>query len=80
MIGLIDAIITVFPALLVISIVLSVPIAFASLWALKMAHKAENRRIQNLQGRHIRRSRSRRPRYSASPIQRISDIFERRQP
>lgn len=55
MIGLIDAIITVFPALLVISIVLSVSIAFASLWALKMAYKAENRRIQNLQGRHIRR-------------------------
>lgn len=53
MIGLIDAIITVFPALLVISIVLSVPIAFASLWALKMTRKAENRRIQNLQGRHI---------------------------
>lgn len=41
MIGLIDAIITVFPALLVISIVLSVPIAFASLWALKMTHKAD---------------------------------------
>lgn len=54
MIGLIDAIITVFPALLAISIVLGVPIAFASLWGLKMAHRAENRRIQNLQGRHIR--------------------------
>ena len=53
MIGLIDAIITVFSALLVIPIVLIVSIAFTSLWALKMAHKAENRRIQNLQGRHI---------------------------
>nr|DAV07012.1 MAG TPA: hypothetical protein [Caudoviricetes sp.] len=28
---------------------------FAALRALKMAHRAENRRIQNLQGRHIRR-------------------------
>lgn len=55
MIGLIDAIITVFSALLVTPIVLIVSIAFASLRALKMAHKAENRRIQNLQGRHIRR-------------------------
>ena len=55
MIGLIDAIITVFPALLIVSIVLGVPIAFASLWCLKMAHRAEIRRIQNLQGRHIRR-------------------------
>lgn len=55
MIGLIDAIITVFPALLVVSVVLGVPIAFVSLWALKMAHRAKNRRIQNLQGRHIRR-------------------------
>ena len=55
MIGLIDALITVFPALLVVSIILGVPIAFASLWALKMAHRAEIRRIQNLQGRHIRR-------------------------
>ena len=55
MIGLIDAVITVFPALLVISIILGVPIAFASLWAFKMAHRAEIRRIQNLQGRHIRR-------------------------
>lgn len=55
MIGLIDAIITVFSALLVIPIVLIVSIAFASLRALKTAHKAENRRIQNLQGRHIRR-------------------------
>ena len=55
MIGLIDAIITVFPTLLVLSIVLGVPIVFVSLWALKMAHRAENRSIQNLQGRHIRR-------------------------
>lgn len=55
MIGLIDAIITFFPALLVISIILGVPIVFASLWGLKMAHRAENRRIQNLQGQHIRR-------------------------
>ena len=55
MIGLIDAIITVFPALLVASIVLGVPIAFASLWALKMAHRAEIRRVQNIQGQHIRR-------------------------
>jgi len=55
MIVLIDAIITVFSALLVISMVLCIPIVFTSLWALKMAHKAENRRIQNLQGRHIRR-------------------------
>ena len=55
MIGLIDALITVFPALLVVSIFLGVPIAFASLWALKMAHTAEIRRIQNLEGRHIRR-------------------------
>jgi nitric oxide reductase large subunit len=55
MIVLINAIITVFSALLVIPIVLIVSIAFASLRALKMAHKAENRRIQNLQGRHIRR-------------------------
>ena len=55
MIGLIDAIIAVFPAFLIGSIVLGIPIAFASLWALKMAHKAEFRRIQNLQGRHIRR-------------------------
>lgn len=55
MIGLIDAIITFFPALLVVSIILGVPIVFASLWGLKMAHRAENRRIQSLQGRHIRR-------------------------
>lgn len=55
MIVLIDAIIAVFSALLVIPIVLSVSIAFASLRALKTAHRAENRRIQNLQGRHIRR-------------------------
>lgn len=55
MIGLIDVIIIVFQVLLVISIVLSIPIALASLWALKMAYKAKNRRIQNLQGRHIRR-------------------------
>lgn len=55
MIVLIDAIIIVFSALLVMPIVLSVSIVFASLRALKMAHKAENRRIQNLQGRHIRR-------------------------
>lgn len=55
MIGLIDAIIAVFSAILVISIILGVPIVFASLWGLKMAHRAENRRIQNLQGRHIRR-------------------------
>lgn len=55
MIVLIDVIITVLSAFMVISVVLSVPIVFASLWALKMAHKAENRRIQNLQGRHIRR-------------------------
>ena len=55
MIGLIDAIIAVFPAFLAASIVLGVPIAFASLWALKMAHRAEIRRVQNLQDRHIRR-------------------------
>ena len=55
MIFLINAIIAVFSALLVIPIVLSVSIAFASLRALKTAHRAENRRIQNLQGRHIRR-------------------------
>lgn len=55
MIGLIDAIIAVFSALLVMPIVLSVSIVFASLRALKMAHKAENRRIKNLQGLHIRR-------------------------
>lgn len=55
MIGLIDAIITFFPAILVVSVVLGVPIAFASLWALKMAHRAKIRSIQNLQGRHIRR-------------------------
>ena len=55
MICLINAIIAVFSALLVIPIVLSVSIAFASLRALKTAHRAENRRIQNLQGRHIRR-------------------------
>lgn len=55
MIGLIDAIITFFPAILVVSVVLGVPIAFASLLALKMAHRAEILRIQNLQGRHIRR-------------------------
>lgn len=55
MIGLINALITVFPALLVVSIILGIPIAFASLWALKMAHRAEIRGIQNLQGRHIRR-------------------------
>lgn len=55
MIGLIDAIITFFPAILVVSVVLGVPISFASLWAFKMAHRAEIRRIQNLQGRHIRR-------------------------
>lgn len=55
MICLVDAIIAVFSALLVIPIVLSVSIAFAALRALKMAHRAENRRIQNLQGRHIRR-------------------------
>lgn len=55
MIGLIDAIIAVFSALLVMPIVLIVSIVFASLRALKMAHKAENRRIQNPQGRHIRR-------------------------
>lgn len=55
MIVLIDAIIAFFSALLVIPIVLSVSIAFASLRALKTAHRAENRRIQNLQGRHIRR-------------------------
>lgn len=55
MIGLIDAIIAVFSALLVMPIVLSVSIVFASLRALKMAYKAENRRIQNIQGRHIRR-------------------------
>ena len=55
MICLINAIIAVFSALLVIPIVLSVSIVFAALRALKMAHRAENRRIQNLQGRHIRR-------------------------
>lgn len=55
MIFLIDAIIAVFSALLVAPIVLSVSIVFAALRALKMAHRAENRRIQNLQGRHIRR-------------------------
>ena len=55
MICLINAIIAVFSALLVIPIVLSVSIVFASLRTLKMAHRAENRRIQNLQGRHIRR-------------------------
>lgn len=55
MIGLIDVIITIFSALLVASVVLVIPIAFVSLWVLKMAHRAENRRIQNLQGRHIRR-------------------------
>lgn len=55
MIFLIDAIIAVFSALLVTPIVLSVSIVFAALRALKMAHRAENRRIQNLQGRHIRR-------------------------
>lgn len=55
MICLINAIIAVFSALLVIPIVLSVSIAFAALRALKTAHRAENRRIQNLQGRHIRR-------------------------
>lgn len=55
MIGLIDSLITFFPAILVVSIILGVPIALASLWVLKMAHRAENRRIQNLQGRHIRR-------------------------
>ena len=55
MICFINAIIAVFSALLVIPIVLSVSIAFASLRALKTAHRAENRRIQNLQGRHIRR-------------------------
>lgn len=53
MIVLINVIITVLSAFSVISVVLSIPIVFASLWALKMAHKAENRRIQNLQGRHI---------------------------
>lgn len=55
MIFLIDAIIAVFSAFLVIPIVFSVSIVFAALRALKMAHRAENRRIQNLQGRHIRR-------------------------
>lgn len=55
MICLINAIIAVFSALLVMPIVLSVWIVFAALRALKMAHRAENRRIQNLQGRHIRR-------------------------
>lgn len=55
MIGLIDALITVFPALLVVSIILGVPIAFASLWGLKMAHRAEIRRLRDVQGRHIRR-------------------------
>ena len=55
MICLINAIIAVFSALLVIPIVLSVSIVFAALRALKMAHRAENRRIQNLQGQHIRR-------------------------
>lgn len=55
MISLICAIIMVFSAILVIPIVLIVYIVFSSLRALKMAHRAENRRIQNLQGRHIRR-------------------------
>ena len=55
MIVLIDAIIAVFSAFLVMPIVLGVSIVFASLRALKTAHRAENRRIQNLQGRHIRR-------------------------
>lgn len=55
MIVLINVIITVLSALSVISVVLSVPIVFASLWALKMAHRAENRHIRDLQGRHIRR-------------------------
>lgn len=55
MIVLIDAIIAVFSALLVTPIILIVLIVFASLRRLKMAHKAENRRIQNLQGQHIRR-------------------------
>lgn len=55
MICLINAIIAVFSALLVIPIVLGMRIVFAALRALKMAHRAENRRIQSLQGRHIRR-------------------------
>ena len=55
LISLIDAIIAVFSALLVTPIVLIVSIVFASLRRLKMAYRAKNRRIQNLQGRHIRR-------------------------
>ena len=55
MISLICAIIMVFSAILVMPMVLIVYIVFSSLRALKMAHRAENRRIQNLQGRHIRR-------------------------
>lgn len=53
MIGLIDAIIAVFSALLVMPIFLIVSIVFAALRALKMAYRAKNRRIQNLQGQHI---------------------------
>ena len=55
MIGLINAIIAVFSALLVMPIILIVSIVFASLRRLKMAYRAKNRRIQNLQGQHIRR-------------------------
>lgn len=55
MISLICAIIMVFSAIFVMPIVLIVYIVFSSLRALKMAHRAENRRIQNLQGQHIRR-------------------------
>lgn len=55
MTGLISALIAVFPILLVASIFLCIPITLASLLALKIAQKAKNRRIQNLQGRHIRR-------------------------
>ena len=55
MISLICAIIMVFSAILVTPIVLIVYIVFSSLRAFKMAHRAENRRIQNLQGQHIRR-------------------------
>lgn len=55
MTGLINAIIAVFPVIVVVSIVLCIPITLVALWALKMAQKAENRRIQNLQGQHIRR-------------------------
>lgn len=52
---LISAVMAVLTASLIVSIFVVLIVAFVALWGLKMAHRANSRRVQNAKGKHIRR-------------------------